>query len=180
MVSFDSLNMSASNEPSAITLAGNGGVQIVTLQPPAPPVRLSSQGVLVRGESNGESDFKTISPSSHPDLPISEVVQRIRERVLPSLEEDKDGLKIRRASAEDQYSEHLSTRESRERDLLAFGTLGEQLTAEEALTLLTAHRRRCKEGYLFDGAKNKQILEDDPYLQDFWEWMERESRASPG
>lgn len=177
VVSFDSLNMSASNEPSAITLAGNGNVQIVTLQPPAPPVRLSSQGVLVRGESKGESDFKTIGPSSHPDLPISEVVQRIRERVLPRLEEDRDGLKSRRVIAEDESSEHLSTRQSRERDLLALGTLGEQLTAEEALTLLTVHRRRCKEGYLFDGAKNKQILADDPYLQDFWEWMERESHA---
>lgn len=178
VVSFDSLNMSASNEPSAITLAGNGKVQIITLQPPAPPVRLSSQGVLVRGESDGDSDFKTIGPLADSELSISEIVQRIRERVLPSLDEDKDGLMSRRPSTEDQSSEPLSSRESRERELLAFGTLGEPLTAEEALTLLTVNRRRCKEGYLFDGARNKQILADDPYLQDFWEWIERESRNS--
>lgn len=173
VVSFDSLNMGNANEPSAVTLAGNGQVNIMTLQPPAPPVRLSSQGVLVRGSPDGDFDFKTLSPLSHPELNVSETVEKARERTLPSIEEGRHGLKLRRASAEGQTTRQLSSREARER-MLSLGSMENPLTAEEALMLLTVNRRRCKEGYLFDGARNKQILADDPYLQDFWDWIERE------
>lgn len=173
VVSFDSLNMGNSNEPSAITLAGNGQVNIMTLQPPAPPVRLSSQGVLVRGSPDGDLDFKTLSPLSHAESSVSEEVEKIRKRALPSIEEERHGLRLRRASAEGQSTRPLSSREARER-VLSLGSMENPLTAEEALTLLTVNRRRCKEGYLFDGVRNKRILADDPYLQEFWEWIERE------
>ena len=172
VVSFDSLNMSPSNEPSAITLTGNGKIGITTLQPPAPPVQLSSKGVLVHATPNSDSEFKTIDPISDPDLRISDVVQKIRDRVFQSSDEGKNGLKDPRSN-EGQSTKPPSSREIRERDL-SLGTLGSPLTAAEALTLLTVNRHRCKEGYLFDGARNKEILADDPHLQDFWTWIERE------
>ncbi|KAL1973782.1 hypothetical protein VTN31DRAFT_5342 [Thermomyces dupontii] len=57
VVAFDFLNMSPTKEPSVITRHGNGRIQIVTMQPPCAPVRLSSQNVLVRGKASGDGDF---------------------------------------------------------------------------------------------------------------------------
>ena len=172
VVSFDSLNMGTSQKTSAVTLSGNGRVSIMTLQPPAPPVRISAQGVLVHGKTDGDSDFKTVGPASSSNSPISEVVQKIRDRVLPGAVE-KNGSRNRRSTAGNHSTKPVSSREARER-ALALGTFGDFLTAEEALTLLTVNMRRCKEGYLFDTARNKRILTDDPCLQDFWAWIERE------
>lgn len=172
VVSFDSLNMGTSQETRAVTLSGNGQVSITTLQPPTPPVRISTQGVLVHGKTNGDADFKILGPVSSPDSPVSEVVQTIRDRVLPGSME-RNGPQNRRVTADKHSTKPVSSREARER-ALSPGTFGDLLTAEEALTLLTVNMRRCKEGYLFDSARNMGILGDDPYLQDFWSWIERE------
>lgn len=174
IVSFDFLNMSAAEGPSAITLAGNDKVEIVTLQPPCPPVRLSSQSVLVRGTSYGNLDFKAMYPYSGGEVKISDVVESIRESCSP---EQRGPQRQQNGTAKADGSRPLSSRESRE-STLAIGTWGTPLKAEDALTLMTVNRFRCKEGYLFDGAKNKEILADDPHLQAFWDWVERKSAAS--
>lgn len=173
VVSFDFLNISASNQPSAITLAGNGKVEIATLQPPCPPVRLSSQGVLVRGGSSGNADFETVYPYSGTNKKISDVVKGIRHRALPGSAEQPASNGLDGSSQKDGV-EPLSSRESREHSL-SLGTLGTPLEVRDALTLMTVRRFRCKEGYLFDGTKNKEILADDSDLQDFWDWIERRS-----
>lgn len=167
VVSFDSLNMAISQDASAVTLSGNGIVSIMTLQPPAPPVRISPQGVLVQGRGDSDADFKTIGPSATTNSPVSEVVSKIRNRVRPDPVE-KNGVKSRQVTT----AEHVSSREARER-ASALGGPGNLLTAKEALTLLTVSMRRCKEGYLFDSVQNRRILSDDPYLQDFWSSIER-------
>jgi WD40 repeat protein len=173
VVSFDFLNLNTSNEPSAITLSGDGQVNIVTTKPPPPTVRLSSQGVLAYAKSDGECDFQTIEPASSHGLPIAEIVEDLRERILPDLSEEE-------LSRQSNPAAPLSSREARER-ALSLGTLNNPLTVEEALTLLTVSRLRCKEGYLFDESQNKRILSDDPSLQGFWDWVERKScvRWSP-
>ncbi|KAL4881153.1 WD40-repeat-containing domain protein [Aspergillus karnatakaensis] len=165
VVSFDFLNMSSSNEPSLLTLSADDKIQIVTVQPPAPPVRLSSQGTLVYGRRDEHSDFKTTRPLGMKGN-IGEVVKDLRDCVLDR--QDKQDASDKGRTPTD----HLSSRELRERTM-SVGLLGSPLTAKEALTLLTVSRRRCEEGYLFNGTKNKIILTDDPYLQGFWDWIER-------
>lgn len=32
---------------------------------------------------------------------------------------------------------------------------------------------RAKEGYLFDEARNQNIVADDPALRDLWAWLKR-------
>ncbi|KAE8358738.1 WD40 repeat-like protein [Aspergillus caelatus] len=170
IVSFDFLNMSPTNEPTALTLSGNGQVNIITTKPPSPPVRLSSQGLLIRGTSGDDADFRTISPLPSQGLRVSEVVEDLRERILP-------GHDVQEVPRESRPTKPLSSREAREH-ALSLGASGNPITAEEALTLLTINRLRCKEGYLFDAARNRKILADDPRLQGCWSWIERRRNDS--
>jgi WD repeat-containing protein mio len=168
VVAFDFLNISASREPSAISLLGNGKVEIITLQPPCPPTRLSSQGVLACGRPRGNIDFRMKSPSHHGHTKISDAVKRIRNRILPHQTE----LNSQENGAIQDGTNCLSSRENHER-FLSLETLTRGVEVEDALTLTTVNRYRCKEGYLFDSSRNKQILEDNPFLQDLWDWIGR-------
>jgi hypothetical protein len=173
VVSFDFLNLNISPQPSAIALDGNGQAQILTLRPPCAPVDLSSQGALACGVSSDESDVRTIHPLSEHISPVSQLVENIKSRVLSSPKMYRtDESSTSRVIGPDP----IPSRESRER-AISLGTLGTPLTAKEALTLSTLARFRCKEGYLFDEEQNQQILADDPALQDFWDWVEREFLA---
>ncbi|GKZ86601.1 hypothetical protein AnigIFM56816_002012 [Aspergillus niger] len=169
VVAYDFLNMSPGNEPSAITISGNDEVKILTAKPPAPPVRLSSQGTLIWGTTDEDSDFRAINPQSSHGLSISEMVEDLRERAT-SESNGQASQKGRRAV--NRPATPLSSREAREH-ALSLGTLGGRLPVKDALTLLSVNRFRCKEGYLFDEARNKKILADDPWLQGFWDWVER-------
>lgn len=162
IVSFDFLNVGAPDEPSAITLSGNGQINLATLKPPPCPVGLSSQGVLVSGGPY-DGEFKTMNPIN-AESRVSEVVRSIRDRAQPG-------------SNNQAGRKNLSSRQNREYSL-SLGTKGYRLSAEDALTLLTVNKLRCQEGYLFDETRNKQILADDPYLQDFWDWVKRECVVS--
>ncbi|KAL2868683.1 uncharacterized protein BJX67DRAFT_350131 [Aspergillus lucknowensis] len=170
VVSFDFLNMSISNEPSVLTLSANNQIGLATVKPPAPPVRLSSQGTLIRGTPDEHCDFKSLNPLEPKRSSIGTVSKDIRSSALARQDQQDSAAETGRAV--DNPVQHLSSREERERTL-SVGTLGSPLKAEEALTLLTVNRQRCKEGYLFTGALNKQILADDASLQDFWDWIER-------
>ena len=172
VVSFDFLNMNASNDPSAVTISGGGHVGIMTLKPTPSPIGLSSQGVLVSGGPYDDMDFKTARPTSDEESKISGVVDKIRQRAQASSEQQNG---ISRQS----NKEPLSSRETRER-FLSLGTKGSLLTVEDALTLLTVYKRRCEEGYLFDEGRNRRILADDPHLQDFWSWVQRARSDSAG
>jgi len=174
IVAFDFLNIATAAQPSAIALDGNGQPQIVTARPPCPPVDLSSQGVLACGVALRDSDVRTVHPLSEHISPVSELIGNIRTRVLSS---SKDAsVNSDRESSESRLltSEPVPSREARER-ALSLGTLGTLLSAKEALTLSTIGQFRCKEGYLFDEARNRKIVSDDAALQDFWGWVERKS-----
>lgn len=172
VVAFDFLNLSLSSQPSAIAIDGNGIPQIITSQPPCPPVALSSQGTLACGVSSDDSDVKSIHPLSDQVSPISEVAQSIRSRVLSSSKVPKPTISKKKSQSKTLSSDPVPSRESRER-ALSVGTFGTLLTAEEALAVSTLSRFRCKEGYLFNEAKNQTIVQDDAALQDFWAWVQR-------
>jgi hypothetical protein len=166
VVSFDFLNMSASNEPSALTLLSNGKLEILTVQPPCPPVRLSSQSVLVRGRRHADWDFDILSPRPRRNK-THDVVRALRERISVSHPQQN-------GTSDRPETKSLSSRESREKTIF-LSSSGATLDAQDALTFLTLTRSRCQEGYLFDCEKNKQIVADDPDLQEFWAWVQRKS-----
>lgn len=174
-VSFDFLNMSPSNEPSAITLSGSGEVGITAFNPPSPPVGVSSQGVLVRGGPYDDVEFKTTEPLSEQGS-ASKVVGHIRHHAQPNAYVQANGIK---SPFLEGRQKPLASRENREQSL-SLGTQGSHLAAEDALTLLIVNKLRCQEGYLFDEARNKRIVADDPYLQDLWTWVERTRSDSSG
>jgi hypothetical protein len=127
---------------------------------------------LACGRPHGSYDFRTKSPFPSGNVAIANVVRSIRDRALPNSLQ-RAGLKGRlNGSTQDENIDCLSSRENRER-VLSFESLSRTVRAEDALTLMTLRRFRCKEGYLFDSARNKQILADDPLLQDFWDWIGR-------
>lgn len=159
VVSFDFLNMSRSNEPSAITLLGNGKVEFVTVRSSAAPIRLSSQNVLVRGIPSGERDFKTIGPRQLREK-TSNIIQSLRACAK------QNGL------TEEEEKKCLSSRENREQALF-LGRIEPKLKAVDVLTYLSVSQARCREGYLFDCEKNIRIVSDDADLQEFWNWVRR-------
>lgn len=174
VVAFDFLNLAISAQPSAVALDGNGQPQIVTARPPCAPIDLSSQGVLACGVASRDSDVRFIHPLSEHISPVSELIGNIRMRVLSSSKDS--GVNSDRKSSVSRLlsSDPVPSRESRER-ALSLGTLGTLLSAKEALTLSTISQFRCKEGYLFDEARNRKIVSDDAALRDFWGWIERKS-----
>lgn len=179
IVAFDFLNLAISAQASAVALDGNGQPQIVTARPPCAPVDLSSQGVLACGVALRDSDIRTIHPLSEHISPVSELIRNIKARVLSSSKEVVAKSDRKSSISKLVISDPVPSREGRER-ALSLGTLGTLLSAKEALTLSTIGQFRCKEGYLFDEAKNRKIVSDDVALQDFWGWVEREWSESSG
>lgn len=175
IVSFDLLNLSLTPQPSAVALDGHGTPQIITAQPPCAPVNLSSQSVLACGISSNDSndsDVKSIHPLSEQISPVSDLIGNIRSRVCSSSQEHVANSNGQLFVSRNLNSDPVSSLENRER-AVALGTLGVPLTVKEALTLGTVNQSRCKEGYLFDEARNRKVVADDQALQDFWSWVER-------
>lgn len=169
VVSFDFLNMSRSNEPSAITLLGNGKVEFVTVQSSAAPIRLSSQNVLVQGVPFGERDFKTIGPRPLREK-TSNIIQTLRDNAQICAKQN--GM-----TEEEEEKKCLSSRGNREQALF-LGRVKPKLKAADVLTYLSVSQARCREGYLFDCEKNIRIVSDDADLQEFWNWVRRKSNWS--
>lgn len=179
VVSFDSLNISLSPQPSAIALDGNGQPQIITARPPCAPIDLSSRSVLACGISSSDSDVRSIHPLSEHISPISDLIGNIRSRVCLTLQEHGANSNGQLFVSKSLGFEPVPSHENRER-AMALGVTGVPLTAKEALTLSTINQSRCKEGYLFDEARNRKVASDDQALQDFWGWIEREYFVSLG
>ncbi|KAJ5774270.1 hypothetical protein N7457_009166 [Penicillium paradoxum] len=172
VVSFDFINLSLSPQPSAIALDGNGQPQIITARAPSAPVDLSSQSVLAYGLSSDDSDVRSIHPLSEHISPISDLIGNIKSRVCSTSQEHVQNSNGQLFVSKTLESEPVPSHENRER-AMALGTMGVPLTAKEALTLCAVSQSRCKEGYLFDEARNREVASDDPALQDFWSWVER-------
>lgn len=179
IVSFDSLNLSLSPQPSAIVLDGNGQPQIVTARAPCAPVDLSSQSVLAYGVSSSESDVRSIHPLSEHISPVSDLIGNIKSRVCSTSQEHGANSNGQLFVSKTFESNSVPSHENRER-AMALGAMGVPLTVKEALTLSAVNQSRCREGYLFDEARNRQITSDDHALQDFWSWVERELILSLG
>lgn len=173
VVSFDSMNLSLSPQPSAIALDGNGQPHIITARPPCAPIDLSSRSVLACGIASSDSDVRSIHPLSEHISPISDLIGNIRSRVCSTSQEHGANSNGQLFVSKNLDLEPVPSHENRER-AMALGVMGVPLTAKEALTLCTINQSRCKEGYLFDEAQNRKVASDDQALQDVWGWIERE------
>ncbi|OAX78511.1 hypothetical protein ACJ72_07181 [Emergomyces africanus] len=185
VASFDFLNFSASNEPTTVTLLADRSVALFTLQSQPCPMDLSSQSVLARGGLfERDLDFKLIRPSSELLLQTSKAVQATQDRSISSTTQPDDSLSTKTEDKTDQgqkspnssktNAQRSCSRESHERHLSA-GIFGSPLTVREALTWMSTPRLRCQGGYLVDGEKNKELLNHDPGLREFWDWVGRQS-----
>jgi hypothetical protein len=179
VVSFDSMNISLSAQPSAIALDGRGQPQIITPPLPCAPVDMSPQSVLACGISSHDLEVRSIHPLSEHISPISELVENIRSRVCSSSHGHEAKPNGQLFAPKVIEPDPVPSRESRER-AMALGTMGVPLTAKEALTLNAVNQSRCGEGYLFDEARNRKVVSEDPALQDLWSWIERELLGSFG
>ncbi|OGE58251.1 hypothetical protein PENARI_c001G00856 [Penicillium arizonense] len=179
VVSFDSMNISLSAQPSAIALDGRGQPQIITPPLPCAPVDMSPQSVLACGISSHDLEVRSIHPLSEHISPISELVENIRSRVCSSSHGHEAKPNGQLFAPKVIEPDPVPSRESRER-AMALGTMGVPLTAKEALTLNAVNQSRCGEGYLFDEARNRKVVSEDPALQDLWSWIERARADSSG
>ncbi|PGH11595.1 hypothetical protein AJ80_07065 [Polytolypa hystricis UAMH7299] len=180
VASFDFLNFSSSNEPSAVTLLANKSVAILSLPQAPSPLDISSQAVMARG-GLVDASLEIFSPLSKPEAKVSSIIKEIQSRSIPetplqalSNTPTKGNIKRSKGAVEGdaEVNTHLSSREKREK-LLSAGTCGIPLSTQDALSWMSIPRLRCKEGYLLDDAKNKEILSDDQGLQELWDWIGR-------
>ncbi len=65
-----------------------------------------------------------------------------------------------------------TSREAHE-NLLSIPLPSTTLDHNEVTTILSAQRRRCQEGYLFDCVRNQRIVANDPWLVELWELVRR-------
>lgn len=180
VTSFDFLDFSSSNEPSAVTLLADKTVSIFSLPQAPAPLGLSSQAVMARG-GLADAGLEFFAPSSKSEVKISSTIKGIQNSSIPEAclrvttkTPTKGNTKQAKGSTtgDTEVNTHVSSREKRER-LLSAGTYGVPLSLPDALSWMSVPRLRCKEGYLLDSAKNRDLLCDDQGLQELWDWIGR-------
>ncbi|KAL8928137.1 MAG: hypothetical protein Q9172_001047 [Xanthocarpia lactea] len=187
IVSFDFTNLAGlKGTPSAITLRGTGSVEIYELKGRPPTYALSSDGELVG--SGIRVDMDSQIPTKDGSLAPLGLLH-----VKPSTDEQATGLAntlgllgfSQQPKGETLPKAEMSKRDkgplcSRERHENWYENLylNDVSSIAAALATLTLDRRRCVEGYLFDCRKNMEVVVDDPWLSDMWEWIERAKRLA--
>ncbi|KAL8996264.1 MAG: hypothetical protein Q9169_004195 [Polycauliona sp. 2 TL-2023] len=187
IVSFDFANMAGPRGmPAAITLRGNGSVEIYELQGRAPTYALSSAGELV---GNG-MPVEVLTNGLAKDDSLAQLGLL---HFTPSTTGQANGLanhlggmlvseqpiedKILKANIGKDGTRHLSSRETHEK-WFEHHNVHHVPSISAALATLTVDYRRCIEGYLFHCEKNMEIVGDDHWLKEMWEWVRKAKRRS--
>ncbi|KAL8840127.1 MAG: hypothetical protein Q9170_001475 [Blastenia crenularia] len=178
VVAFDFTNLAgAKGTPSAVAVRGNKSIKIYELEGLQPVFALSSTGILICsgiGPPDGTEDSKHGNPLSqagffHTKPPKDGRWRRTRPNSVKAVDSAilNGGQPIRQ----------LSSRENHERwfneTYFHHGT-----DIEAALSTLDMARLRCMQGYLFDCQKNMDIVAEDSWLQNMWEWISRAKRLA--
>ncbi|KAI9795168.1 MAG: hypothetical protein M1816_000190 [Peltula sp. TS41687] len=177
--SFDFLISNPLDEKyNMVVCRANGSLEAIELRPPPSIVDESPKGEVAIGAPSKDSGFRNghgvyphidIRPSTSENMTIAQTLENIRTKVRSARRMHKG---TNEASVDSVAEHSLSSRERRLVGLDLFGPPGFQLPFEDVLTLGTVERRRAQEGYLFDCAKNIQILSDDSGLQELWAWIQ--------
>jgi WD repeat-containing protein mio len=132
-------------------------------------------------------DFRTIEPTEPEGETVAQTLRRIRLKVREARSEYDRKLSLGAGENGTSTEDHsklfpwkttgpISSREQHEIEIIDafFGPPGFSLDMPDFLAIQegVVQRRRCKEGYLFDCALNKEIVADDPWLQDLWSWVD--------
>lgn len=193
IVSFDFTNLAGrEGRPTAISVRGDQTIEIHELKGPSPALAISSMGSLAISKALTQLNVKSsavghaglndlvniIDPRENGGVAVSSRDDRPKPKKLPTTRErqpdaTKNGLG--QVGLDPGEKQHLSSREAHEA-LHDFQTSKSVLSIEEALATCTLSRRRCARGYSFDCTKNVEIVKDDPWLQDLWNWIARRSQ----
>lgn len=190
IVAFDFTNLAGSKgTPCAIILRGDQSINIHELSGPPTAVTLSALGGLAVSKANHTQVKLHDNPGQDPFLngTIYTIQPQHKQKAMDLLKflrgkskvtsKDQPANNADVSGEEDIKGTPRSSREAHEQ-LLGSHMSSQQLGAEDALASLTIARRRCAEGYLFDGEKNAEILGDDPWLQSMWFWIESTSKIA--
>ena len=194
IVSFDFTNLAGcKGRPCAIILRGDQTIEINELRGPSSALSISPMGNVaisragsmlnaepaLTGQTPLHKIVRIISPSE--DASIAESMSNARAHLKANHNLQSIRLSERGKNHSHQHEmsflnkKHLSNREAHEAlHQMQPGNAG--LKIELALSFFTTCRRRAAEGYSTDCIRNKEIVSDDPWLQDFWAWICRRSR----
>lgn len=178
IVAFDFTNLAGpKGRPSALRIRSDKRIEVYELPGRPPAFALSSKGQLVgckmghRVQSSTQEDiFAQVGllyirpPKGDSPTKVMIDLGRHGEPAVPS------GDLVRKQHPTQEGIQRLSSREQHER---SFETcyIYQVSTVEGALATMNVNRHRCVHGYLFDCQKNMDIVADDPWLQDMWEWI---------
>ena len=185
VIAFDFTNLAGpKGRPSSIIIRGDKSIKIHELKGRRPAFALSSTGQLVGidvGYRSKHQDFNPVSTVSERGMYHTSSLDTILGKPEPhsdKLDETMkfDGELMPIGNLTNQRPQGLSSREYHER---WFEKKHFQQTPEIGSTLATLDmsRRRCTQGYLFDCQKNMDIVADDPWLRDMWEWVGSKSET---
>ncbi len=202
VVSFDFVTLKESfHRRLIIGLRGKDDVGIFELSRPSPTFDFSSRADFSMGKpslhvspviaSNGNSSHQSnVTQVGEHSVSFEEIKPATRGTVAETVQSIRANWEKRRTASEKTEVQNI-TRDSGNRDskrkpkkpppssrkaheeAFSFGPRGFKYSPEDALALLAVERRRCEEGYLFDGKKNIRLLAEDPWLQGLWLWISR-------
>ena len=188
IVSFDFTNLAGSmGRPCAITLRGNQAINIYELKGPPSALSFSPTGGLARSRnyvSRRGLSFNDAQLNEHVEtiyplikLDAASSIKTVHDKIRatrPKHVQEPMAFRVQVSGEEPGVSEkiHLSSREAHEA-LYDYRSINGNLSVEDALQVMNTPYRRCTEGYLFDCVRNMDILSDDPWLQDLWNWIGR-------
>ncbi|KAL9603269.1 MAG: hypothetical protein Q9219_001290 [cf. Caloplaca sp. 3 TL-2023] len=182
-IAFDFTNLAGpKGRPSAIVVQADKSISVYELKGSRPAFALSSTGQLVssrfgnRPKIDGSKPEDSLSQAGlfHTSLPIAERTMNVTESTGKA-ENFTEQLMPRVDPVE--WTGRLSSRENHER-WFEKAQFRHNNTLGGALSSLDLSRHRCTQGYLFDCRKNVDIVADDPWLQDMWEWIRRAKRLA--
>jgi WD repeat-containing protein mio len=174
IVSFDWMGIAGKpTKPLAVSLCADSKIRVLELAHPPPRFAFSSRADLVKERRSSKSDLDplNLSPSIKSQQTIPGTIRAVRRTV-----QSAKGMKGSSVQTNGDQQEVWFDRESyssrrRHEHLLFMGKVRFSLEPQDVLTLMTTSRRRCEEGYRLDCYKNKDIVSEDPWLQDMWSWI---------
>ena len=193
IVAFDFTNLAGSNgRPCAITLRGDQNIDIYELNGPPSALTVSPIGGLVATNIK-DGCIPIISPNpnseSYPNKivrvfnssnggKISDALRAIRPKdvgILPAQRSSGSPFPLDDGNVHLTYIHQKSSLSSGEAHdkLHEFYLAKDKLNLQDALSTFDLTRRRCAEGYLFDCKQNAVIVNEDPWLEQMWLWIDR-------
>lgn len=177
IVSFDFTNLAGSGgRPCAITLRGDQTINIYELKGRSSAVSVSPLGGLAISKStttvSSDVDLSGLVDTIYPreNASAATLLKTVRAKLNKTRPGNERGDQENEGSV---FEKPQPPSGEAHEALYDYQSADKELNVKDALELSSISRRRCTEGYLFDCAKNVEIVSDDPWLQELWTWIGR-------